>query len=83
LQSAIGVSAKKVVQKNVGMLMEPDNETALGRPLQNYEDVATELERIAEMVRNTPELNHRAAERLLKIAQDIRSDLDRLGRIVL
>lgn len=61
--------------------MKLDNETASGRPLQNYEDIAAELEHIAEMVRNAPELNHDAAERLLKLAQDIRSDLARLGSV--
>lgn len=63
--------------------MESDNETASGRRLRNYEDIAAELEHIAELVRNTPELNHHAAERLLKVAQDIRSDLDRLGNVLL
>jgi len=63
--------------------MKPDSETTSRRPLRNYEDVAAELEHIAELVRNTPELNHHAAERLLKVAQDIRSDLDRLGSVLL
>jgi hypothetical protein len=63
--------------------MKSDNETASGRPLHDYEDIAAELEHIAEMVRNTPGLNHDAAERLLKVAQDIRSDLDRLSRALL
>ena len=61
--------------------MEPNREPAPGDdPLCNYEDIAAEIEHVAEMVRKTPELNHHAAERLLKIAQDIRSDIDRLGR---
>lgn len=69
--------------ETLGEAMKPDNETTSGRALHNYEDIAADLEHIAEMVRNTPELNHRAAERLLKIAQDIRSDLGRLGRVLL
>jgi hypothetical protein len=60
--------------------MTADNETASGRALHDYEDIAAELEQIAEMVRNTPGLNHSAAERLLKLAKDIRSDLDRSAR---
>jgi hypothetical protein len=63
--------------------MKSDNETASSRPLHNYEDIAAELEHIAELVRNTPELNHHSAERLLKVAQDIRSDIERLGRVIL
>jgi len=61
--------------------MEPDDEAASDflEPRHRYEDVAAELERIAEMLRGAPELNHHAAERLLKIARDIRSDLERLG----
>ena len=60
--------------------MKSGRDTASGRPLKNYEDIVAELENIAEMVRKTPDLNHQAAERLLQIAQDIRSDLERTGR---
>ena len=63
--------------------MKTDNETAVARTLDDYEDIAAELELIAEKVCNTPELDHDAAERLLKLAKDIRSDLDRLGRFLL
>jgi hypothetical protein len=52
-----------------------------GHTLLNYDDIVTELEHIAGLVRNTPELNHHSAERLLKVAKDIRSDLDRLGKV--
>jgi hypothetical protein len=66
--------------------MTADNEDASDRALDDYEDddyedVAAELEHIAEKVRNAPELDHDAAERLLKLAKDIRADLDRLGRV--
>jgi hypothetical protein len=46
--------------------MKPDDEAAAAspRPLHSYADIAAELECIAQMVRNTPGLNHRAAERL-------------------
>ena len=60
--------------------MTADNENASDRALDDYEDIAAELELIAEKVCNTPELDHDAAERLLKLARDIRADLDRLGR---
>jgi hypothetical protein len=65
--------------------MEPDNEAASGspRPFHSYEDIAAELERIAEMVRDRPELNHHAVERLLQIARDIRSDASRPGSVLL
>jgi hypothetical protein len=62
--------------------MTADNENASDRALDDYEDIAAELELIAEKVRNTPELDHDAAERLLKLAKDIRADLDRLGRVL-
>jgi hypothetical protein len=67
----------------LGDAMTADSETASDRPLHDYEDIAAELELIAEKVRNTPGLNHDSAERLLKLAQDIRSDLDRLSRALL
>lgn len=54
-----------------------------GHARLNYDDIVAELEHIAGLVRNTPELNHHSAERLLKVAQDIRSDLDRLGKTLL
>ena len=37
-----------------------------GRTFGSYEDIATELESIAEMLRNAPGLNHQAADRLLE-----------------
>jgi hypothetical protein len=49
------------------------------RPFGSYEDIAVELERIAEMVQQRPELNHHAADRLLQIARDIRLDASRSG----
>lgn len=63
--------------------MKSDDKAASSspRPFDSYADVAAELERIAEMVRDRPELNHHAVERLLKIAQDIRSDIERLGTV--
>jgi hypothetical protein len=60
--------------------MKPNNESERSGDLCNYEDVAGEIERVAEMVRKRPALNHRAAERLHKIAEDIRSDIDRMSR---
>jgi hypothetical protein len=60
--------------------MKPNNESERSGDLCNYEDVAGEIERVAEMVRKRPELNHHAAERLDKIAEDIRSDIDRLSK---
>jgi hypothetical protein len=61
--------------------MKPDDKAASGPPrsFDSYEDIAAELERIAELVRDRPELNHHAVERLLQIARDIRSDVNRLG----
>jgi hypothetical protein len=56
-----------------------DPAPASPRSFESFEDIASELERIAELLRNTPALNHNAAERLLEIARDIRSDLGRSG----
>ena len=39
-----------------------------------FERVVEELETVAESIRLHPELNHNSAERLLKIASDIRKD---------
>jgi len=47
--------------------------------LASDEDIALELERVAEMIRERPELNHSAAERLLAIARTIRADVARAG----
>lgn len=69
-------------EQHRGDAMTADNENASDRALDDYEDIAAELELIAEKVRNTPELDHDAAERLLKLAKDIRADLDRLGRVL-
>lgn len=62
-------------------MMKPNDEAVPGSPrsFDSYQGIAAELERIAEMVRSRPELNHHAAERLLQIARDIRSDVGRLG----
>ena len=43
-------------------------------PTTYYEQVVDELETVAESIRLHPELNHHSAERLLKIASDIRKD---------
>ena len=43
-------------------------------PTTYYEQVVEELETVAESIRLHPELNHHSAERLLKIASDIRKD---------
>ncbi len=40
-----------------------------------YERIAHEIEVIAQVVAHRPELNHHSAERLRKIAQDIRPDV--------
>jgi hypothetical protein len=77
----LAVLGEPTIKGALGDAMEPNREPAPGDdPLCNYEDIAAEIEHVAEMVRKTPELNHHASERLLKIAQDIRSDIDRLGR---
>ncbi len=44
------------------------------QPSTYYERVVEELETVAESIRLHPELNHHSAERLLKIASDIRED---------
>jgi uncharacterized protein YutE (UPF0331/DUF86 family) len=51
--------------------------TALSRPRSKsyYEKIAKELEQLSETVRVRPEMNHNAAERLLKIANEIRADI--------
>jgi hypothetical protein len=45
--------------------------------LSSDEDIARELERVAQMVRERPELNHHAADRLLQITISIRTDAAR------
>lgn len=45
--------------------------------LQEDEDIARELEQVAELVRGHPELNHHAADRLAAIARNIRADIAR------
>jgi hypothetical protein len=40
-----------------------------------YEKIAHDLEEIAEVVSHRPELNHHSAERLRKVAKDIRRDV--------
>ena len=40
----------------------------------DYERIASEIEGVAKMVRDRPELNHDAAERLGRSAADIRRD---------
>ena len=44
------------------------------KPDTYYDRVVEELETVAESIRLHPELNHHSAERLLKIASDIRED---------
>jgi len=46
-------------------------------PLRNDDEIIEELERVAELVRHHPELNHHSADRLMAIARDMRADLDR------
>jgi len=46
-------------------------------PLSDYEEIAQELERVADQLLHDPGVNHRAAERLKAIARDIRADADR------
>jgi hypothetical protein len=45
--------------------------------LREDEDIARELEQVAELVRHHPELNHHAADRPAAIARDIRADIAR------
>ena len=45
-----------------------------------YERVAEELEEIATMLRQRPEMNHGSAERLFKIAANIREDAGLIPR---
>jgi len=44
-------------------------------PASYYEDIIKELEHIAAMVRDRPELNHEASARLVEIARQIRQDV--------
>ena len=44
------------------------------KPQIFYEKVIDELETVAALIRAHPELNHHAADRLLAIAKDIRTD---------
>jgi hypothetical protein len=44
------------------------------QPKQFYEALVKELEDVAQILRHRPELNHHSAERLEKIAADIRVD---------
>jgi hypothetical protein len=39
---------------------------------RGYEEIAKELEEVAEVLLGHPELNHQTAEKLLSIARDIR-----------
>lgn len=55
------------------------HQTQLG-PLSSDEEIAQELERVAQLVRERPELNHQAADRLLDIARAIRADTARASR---
>lgn len=48
--------------------------TAHPMPASYYDKIVKELEHIAAMVRDRPELNHEAATRLTEIAQQIRKD---------
>jgi hypothetical protein len=40
--------------------------------LRDYEEIARELEEVAELLLSHPELNHQTAEKLFSIARDIR-----------
>ena len=51
--------------------------------LSSDEEIAQELERVAQMVRERPELNHHAADRLLQIASSIRTDAARRSAAVI
>ncbi len=44
-----------------------------------YEGIAAELEESADRLEQRPELDHHAAEKLRKIAKDIRQDARSLG----
>jgi hypothetical protein len=48
--------------------------TTPSMPTSYYEDIVKELEHIAAMVRDRPELNHEASARLIEIARQIRQD---------
>lgn len=48
---------------------------AAPKPPEYYERIAHEIEEIAQVISHRPELNHHSAERLRKIAQDIRQDV--------
>lgn len=48
-------------------------------PAGFYEGIAAELEEIADRLEKRPELDHGAAEKLRKIAKDIRQDARSLG----
>jgi hypothetical protein len=47
-------------------------------PLRGYEEIAQELERVADLLLHDPKLNHRSAERLMEIVRDIRADAARV-----
>lgn len=49
-------------------------------PLISDEEIALELERVAQLIRERPELNHQAADRLITIARSIRADASRASR---
>ncbi len=49
--------------------------TTPSMPSSYYEDIVKELEHIAAMVRERPELNHEASARLVEIARQIRQDV--------
>ena len=44
--------------------------------LADYEKIIADLERLAEILRNRPDLNHHAAERLSSIAAEMRRDTE-------
>jgi len=50
-------------------MINPDDERE--KALHESKDIATELEEVANMILGNPELNHQAAERLMRIARDI------------
>jgi hypothetical protein len=45
---------------------------------QEYERMATELEAMADTIRNRPEMNHHFAERLQLLAKQMREDQARI-----
>jgi len=49
--------------------------------LRDDEEIVEELEQVANLILERPELNHEAAQRLMRIARDIRADIARADKI--